>query len=66
MFVASEIKQKSCGACFVGHPLGSLEHLEQIPTVTVIIVQATHVQATFVYMRKYYRSEEIDPIIDFS
>ena len=32
--------------------IGSLEHLEQIPTVTLTFVQATFVLVTFVHFRK--------------
>ena len=31
--------------------VGSLEHLEQVPTVTVTFVQTTYVLATFVHIR---------------
>ena len=41
--------------------VGSWEHLEQIPTVTVTFVQATFVLVTFVYFRNI--SAVTDPIL---
>ena len=41
--------------------IGSLEHLEQIPTVTVTFVQTTFVLMTVVHIRKI--SDVTDPIL---
>ena len=41
--------------------VGSCDNLEQIPTVTVIFVQATFVLATFVYIRNI--TAVTDPIL---
>ena len=35
----------------LGHPVGSWEHLEQIPKVTVTFVQAIFVEATFIHIK---------------
>ena len=41
--------------------VGSWEHLEQIPTGTVIFVQATFAQATFIHIKNI--SAVTDPIL---
>ena len=62
MFETREIKQKQSGAFFLGHPVGSCERLEQIPTIVGTFVQATFVLVTFVHISNIYHLPNFDPI----